>query len=75
MSLNQVLRYVGFAVGSALTATVLASATAPGGSPATGGYTTIAGTGVAVCLLTAVVTGLTGRRPSTAAAREPAATR
>ena len=74
MSLNQVLRYVGFAVGSALTATVLASATAPGGSPAAGGYTTIAGTGVAVCLLTAVVTGLTGRpapdrEPAGAAAR------
>ena len=31
MSLNQVLRYVGFAVGSALTATVLAAATAGGG--------------------------------------------
>ena len=38
MSLNQVLRYVGFAVGSALTATVLAAATASGtAAPASSG--------------------------------------
>ncbi|SFO72475.1 Major Facilitator Superfamily protein [Geodermatophilus dictyosporus] len=61
-SLNQVLRYVGFSVGSALTATVLAAATpAGGGSPAAGGYTVLAVAGVGVCLLTAVVTLLTGR--------------
>ncbi|SDD49621.1 Major Facilitator Superfamily protein [Geodermatophilus telluris] len=70
-SLNQVLRYVGFSVGSALTATVLAAATpAGGGSPAAGGYTALAVVGVGVCLLTAVVTGLTGRP---APARERAA--
>ena len=54
MSLNQVLRYVGFAVGSALTATVLAASTAPGAAaPAAGGYRVIAVVGFAVCLTTA----------------------
>jgi len=59
MSLNQVLRYVGFAVGSALTATVLAAATPEGAAaPSSTGYSTIAVLGFAVCLLTAVVAWL-----------------
>jgi MFS family permease len=59
MSLNQVLRYVGFAMGSALTATVLAGATAEGApAPSGSGYTAIAVLGLVVCLLTAVVTWL-----------------
>jgi MFS family permease len=59
MSLNQVLRYVGFALGSALTATVLASATSrPGGAPSSSGYTTIAVIGLVVCATTAVVAWL-----------------
>jgi MFS family permease len=59
MSLNQVLRYVGFAVGSALTATVLAAATVPGTpGPGSRGYGTIAVIGFAVSLTTAVVTWL-----------------
>jgi MFS family permease len=66
MSLNQVLRYVGFSVGSALTATVLAIATPEAGAaPASSGYTTIAVLGFVACLLTAAVTWLvTGRRAS-----------
>ncbi|HEY0403397.1 MAG TPA: MFS transporter, partial [Blastococcus sp.] len=66
MSLNQVLRYVGFAVGSALTATVLTAATAPGTpAPGSSGYGTIAGIGFAVCVTTAVVTWLIpGRTPA-----------
>jgi MFS family permease len=61
MSLNQVLRYTGFAVGSALTATVLTASTPEGGpAPAAGGYTTIAVLGLAVCLATALVTWLAG---------------
>ena len=66
MSLNQVLRYVGFAVGSALTATVLAASTAPGAAaPDSRGYGTVAGIGFAVCLTTAVVTWLIpGRGPA-----------
>jgi hypothetical protein len=59
MSLNQVLRYVGFAVGSALTATVLAAATPAGAaSPGSSGYGTIAAIGVVVCLMTAAATWL-----------------
>lgn len=59
MSLNQVLRYAGFAIGSALAAAVLAAAT-PGGAAAPGssGYGTIAVIGVLVCLATAAVAWL-----------------
>jgi MFS family permease len=69
MSLNQVLRYVGFATGSALTATILAAATPSGASSPTGsGYGTIAGVGIAVCLLTSAATwlipGRAGTRPT-----------
>ena len=66
MSLNQVLRYVGFALGSALTATVLAAATPSGAAaPAAGGYTLRAVVGAAVCATTAVVAWLgLGRRRS-----------
>ncbi len=76
MSLNQVLRYVGFAVGSALTATVLAAATPSGGAaPAGSGYTTIAGIGAAVCVTTAVVAWpALGRHPSPPTSGEPAET-
>jgi MFS family permease len=59
MSLNQVLRYVGFALGSALTATLLAATTPAGtGVPGRAGYTAIALVGLAVCLITAVLTWL-----------------
>jgi MFS family permease len=70
MSLNQVLRYVGFATGSALTAAVLEAA-APAGSAvaASGGYTVIALVGAGVALLTAVLTaGLLPRAPAPAGA-------
>ena len=57
MSLNQVFRYTGFAVGSALTATVLAAATPEGTpSPGSSGYATIAVIGLVVCLTTAAAT-------------------
>ncbi|SDG27986.1 MFS transporter [Klenkia brasiliensis] len=68
-SLNQVLRYVGFALGSAVAAAVLAAAT-PGGAaePGSSGYTTIAALGAAVCLGTAVLARLlpprSARRPA-----------
>ncbi|MGZ4622601.1 MAG: MFS transporter [Blastococcus sp.] len=75
MSLNQVLRYVGFAVGSALTATVLAAATPAGGAaPGGSGYTTLAAVGFGVCVVTAVVTWLVtgrGRAASPAPVPEP----
>jgi MFS family permease len=71
MSLNQVLRYVGYALGSALTGTVLAAAT-PGGAaaPSGSGYTTIAAIGFAVCLLSAVLAWLLPPRTTRPAPRE-----
>ncbi|WP_369254949.1 MFS transporter [Geodermatophilus amargosae] len=74
-SLNQVLRYVGFSLGSTLTATVLAAATPEGGVPAASGYTAIAVVGGAVCVLTAVVArlGLPRRPPVDAPAPAVAA--
>ena len=59
MSLNQVLRYVGFSLGSAATATVLEAATPAGSSvPAAGGYTVIAAIGCGAALLMALLTWL-----------------
>ena len=72
MSLNQVLRYVGFSLGSALTATLLEAAT-PAGSryPAPGGYTTAACVGGAFALTTAVLTWVSLRRRRPDAGRGP----
>jgi len=57
MSLNQVLRYIGFALGSALSATLLEAATPDGaGHPAGSGYVAIAVVGCAACLAVAVLT-------------------
>jgi MFS family permease len=59
MSLNQVLRYVGFALGSALSATVLEAATPRGEQfPATGGYAAIGLIGLAACVVLAVLTAV-----------------
>jgi MFS family permease len=59
MSLNQVLRYAGFSLGSATTATVLEATTPSGGAePTSTGYTVIAVIGLATCLVMAVVTWL-----------------
>jgi MFS family permease len=64
MSLNQVLRYIGFALGSTLTATILSAATpVHATAPAGRGYAIIAVVGLAVCLLTAVLTWLLPREP------------
>jgi MFS family permease len=57
MSLNQVLRYVGFALGSTLAATILTASTPAGGAaPGARGYADIAVVGLAVCLGTALLT-------------------
>jgi len=77
MGLNQVLRYVGFATGSALTATLLESATPePGGVPASGGYTVIGLVACGVALLTAVLTAalLRPAAPAPAAVAEATVT-
>jgi MFS family permease len=73
MSLNQVLRYVGFAMGSALTAAVLGAATPESGdAPAAGGYVVLAAIGFGVCLLTAVVTwSVAARGPRRAVPQRP----
>jgi MFS family permease len=64
MSLNQVLRYIGFALGSTLTATILSAATpARGGAPGSRGYAVLAVVGLAVCLLTVVLTWFLPRDP------------
>jgi MFS family permease len=72
MGLNQVLRYVGFATGSALTATLLEAATPEGGGlPASGGYTVIGLVACAVALVTAGLTTVGLRRPSSAPTTAP----
>ncbi|SFL44745.1 MFS transporter [Geodermatophilus ruber] len=59
MALNQVLRYAGFAVGSASTATVLAVMTPAGGDlPGGGAYTVIGLIGSGTCVLAALVAWL-----------------
>jgi MFS family permease len=59
MGLNQVLRYAGFATGSALSATVLGAATPPSAAwPEGSGYTAVAVVGVVICVGTAVATWL-----------------
>ncbi|MFW3168693.1 MFS transporter [Geodermatophilus sp. CPCC 206100] len=69
MALNQVLRYAGFAVGSALTATVLAAVTPAGGElPAEVGYTVIGLLGAGLSVVTAVLVWLL---PGRAAAQPP----
>jgi MFS family permease len=57
MSLNQVLRYIGFAIGSALSATLLEVATPDGAAyPTSGGYAAIALVGCGVCVAMAALT-------------------
>ena len=59
MSFNQVLRYVGYSSGSALSATILLAHT-PAGSPypASSGYTTAAVVGMAVLLVAGVLSAV-----------------
>jgi MFS family permease len=56
MGFYQVVRYLGFSLGSALTASILASHTAPGQSlPTLSGYTVVFWVGVVLCLAAAVL--------------------
>jgi MFS family permease len=68
MSLNQVLRYIGFALGSAAGATVLEASTPAGSAfPDSGGYTAIAMVGIGACVALAVLTAaLPARSPEAA---------
>jgi MFS family permease len=66
MSVNQVLRYVGFAVGSALSATVLEAATPAGAAlPGSGGYGAVALIGCGGCVLLGVLTATLPRGQAT----------
>ncbi len=67
MSFNQVLRYVGYSTGSALSATVLEAHT-PSGKllPTASGYTTVALLGVAILLVTGVVSAVVPGRSAEA---------
>ncbi|MGY1704623.1 MFS transporter [Geodermatophilus sp. SYSU D00697] len=70
MALNQVLRYAGFCVGSALSAAILNAATPAGRTlPAAGGYTVIGLVACGVCLLTAVLTWVLPGRAGRGAGR------
>jgi predicted MFS family arabinose efflux permease len=63
LALNQVLRTVGFSIGSALSATILTAHTvAPSTLPTPRGYTVGAVVAIALCLLTAVVSVVLGSR-------------
>jgi MFS family permease len=54
MGLYQVIRYVGFSLGSALVGLILAASTGPGGAqPTQGGYVAALWVGTAVCALSA----------------------
>jgi len=70
LALNQVLRTVGFSIGSALSATILTAHTGVGSPyPTSSGYTVGALVAVALCVVTAVVSvALQGRSGATPAA-------
>ena len=62
MGLYQVVRYIGFAVGSALTASIIAGHTASGAHhPSVEGYVTALWVGAAICTLSALSTAVLGR--------------
>jgi MFS family permease len=69
----QVVRYIGFSLGSAIAATLLASQT-PAGSrlPRLSGYDAIIWTGVGICVLAAIIAWvLPGRGPGRSAEQTP----
>jgi MFS family permease len=72
----QVVRYIGFSLGSALAASVLASET-PAGSqlPKLAGYTTITWIGIVICVFAAVLAWVMTGRDASGALRSAAETR
>lgn len=63
LGLNQVVRQVGFSMGSALGGAILAAQTPPGSAlPSLRGYETVAVVGLGVCLVAAAVAHLLRRR-------------
>jgi MFS family permease len=69
----QVVRYIGFSLGSALAASVLASET-PAGSqlPKLAGYTTVTWIGIVICIFAAVLAWVMTGRDGRSAAPDPA---
>jgi MFS family permease len=72
----QVVRYIGFSLGSALAASVLASET-PAGSqlPKLAGYTTVTWIGIVICVFAAVLAWVMTGRDASGAERSAAETR
>lgn len=74
MGFYQVVRYVGFSLGSALAASILAAhGSAATGEPTLAGYTMVLWVGVAICIVAAGLAWvLPARRPAAQAAEVPA---
>jgi sugar phosphate permease len=66
----QVVRYVGFAIGSAVSASILAAYTSSGAAfPQREGFTVAMAAGSAMCLVAAVISALVGRARTRPASR------
>jgi MFS family permease len=73
MGFYQVVRYIGFSIGSALTAAVLASETpAAAQFPRQAGFTTIAWIGIGICVASAILGWVLPGRDAWPAAPDPA---
>jgi MFS family permease len=71
MGFYQVVRYVGFSLGSALAASILAGHTPPStGEPVLTGYTTALWVGGVICVVAAVLVGMLAGRGQTAPAAQ-----
>jgi MFS family permease len=73
MGLYQVIRYVGFSIGSALAGAILAGALLRNGQVAESGYVTALWVGAAICAITAVLSWLLGTRDADDSAAAPEA--
>ena len=70
MGFYQVVRFIGFSLGSALTASILASHTSPAtNQPAVGGYTMVFWLAAAICAIAAVVAWVLSAREQVAPGR------
>jgi predicted MFS family arabinose efflux permease len=70
MGFYQVVRYVGFSMGSALTASILAARATGNDQPTLSGYTTVLWTSGAICVAAAALAWFLPARPSQLAPTE-----
>ncbi|HEY3736744.1 MAG TPA: hypothetical protein VGL26_04810, partial [Jatrophihabitans sp.] len=70
MGFYQVVRYVGFSAGSALTASAVAAHDTPQGAPTVGGYTLALWISVAICVIAAALAYVLPARDRTTAPTE-----